>query len=166
MADKALYILAGYDEETDKRLTDMQNKLFEQGFSGVQTTGIPQHITLGSYPIEQEAYMKQLLEDMAKGTKPVEVSFNHVGLFVGARVLFAAPDISRELLGLRESFGETCDVFDWTPHNTIIIDEPETVYKALPFVIDDFVPFKGMITELHLYEFFPARHILSVKLNG
>ena len=30
MSDKALYILAGYDEETDNRLTDMQNRAFPE----------------------------------------------------------------------------------------------------------------------------------------
>ena len=48
MAEKALYVLAGYDDDTEKLLSGIQNKLYEQGFSGVQTKGIPMHFTITS----------------------------------------------------------------------------------------------------------------------
>lgn len=165
MAEKALYILAGYDAESDKRLSELQNKLYEQGFSGEHTKDIPQHITLGSYPNEKEGALIEQMRKIAESGKLVEVALNHVGVFPGAKVLFVAPDINRELLELKESFGESSDVFDWTPHTTMLIDEPETIYKALPSVMESFVPFKGKIAVLHLYEFFPTRHILSVKIG-
>lgn len=76
-------------------------------------------------------------------------------------VLFIAPDSSKELLELKENFGES---FGWTPHTTMIIDKPEVILKTLPIVIKEFSSFCGQITTLHLYEFWPTRHILSVCL--
>lgn len=35
MADKALYIIAGYDDKTEKNLAGIQNKLYEQSFRGI-----------------------------------------------------------------------------------------------------------------------------------
>lgn len=46
----------------------------------------------------------------------------------------------------------------------MLIDEKETIPKALPIVMDAFSSFSGKVTTLHLYEFWPARHILSVQL--
>ena len=38
---KSLYILAGYDDNTEKYLAGNQNKLYEEGFSGTHTKNIP-----------------------------------------------------------------------------------------------------------------------------
>ena len=46
MAEKALYILAGYDDQTEEYLAGIQKKLYEQGFSGTQTKDISMHITI------------------------------------------------------------------------------------------------------------------------
>ena len=54
MTDKALYVLAGYDDETEKTLSGIQHKLYDLGFSGVQTKNIPMHFTLGSYAADRE----------------------------------------------------------------------------------------------------------------
>ena len=163
MADKALYVLAGYDESTEQRLAGIQNGLYRLGFTGTHTKNIPQHITLGSFPVEQEAELVDLVHRTADTTVPFEVTFNHVGLFTGAKVLFIAPDTSKELLELKEHFGNS---YGWTPHTTMLIDEQETVLNALPEVIRTFSSFRGSVTSLHLYEFFPARHILTVELKG
>lgn len=54
----------------------------------------------------------------------------------------------------------------WTPHVTILIDEPETIHAALPFFVKSFVPFVGTITRLHLCAFWPTREIMTEKLSG
>ena len=36
MANKALYVLAGYDDETEKSLAGIQNRLYDLGFEGTQ----------------------------------------------------------------------------------------------------------------------------------
>ena len=85
-----------------------------------------------------------------------------MGIFGGSSVLFIAPDPNRGLLELKERFG---DSYNWTPHTTMIIDKPENVIKALPLVMNEFTAFSGKVTSLHLYEFFPTRHILSVDFE-
>ena len=160
MADKALYLLAGYDEITDAHLAAIQQKLYDAGFSGTQTRIFP-HITLGSWPTEMEQEVIEKIEAVSGSTDSFEVTFNHAGIFGGARVLFIAPDVNRALLDLKEQFG---DSYNWTPHTTMLIDDPDVVFKALPVVMDEFSSFSGNVTTLHLYEFFPARHILSVNL--
>lgn len=161
MADKALYIMAGYDDNTEMNLSGIQNKLYEQGFSGRHTKNIPQHITLGSYPVDKENDLIELLKRIAKTTRVFDVTFNHIGIFGGSNVLFIAPDSVKELLELKENFGES---FGWTPHTTMIIDEPDVILRALPIVLNEFSSFCGKVTTLHLYEFWPTRHILSVHL--
>ena len=162
MADKALYILAGYDSDTESRLSSLQNALYEAGFSGQQTKNIPQHITLDSFPVELEQELIDRLQVLAKDTKEFSVAFSHIGIFSGSRVLFAAPDTNRKLLDLKELFGKS---EGWTPHTTMLIDEPEIILQAAPIILDRFSPFSGKVTTLHLYEFWPTRHILSVELR-
>ena len=162
MEDKALYILAGYDEKTETHLSGIQARLYARGFTGTHTKGIPQHITLGSYPVDREAHLIDLLHQLSKSTGSFEITFNHAGIFGGSRVLFIAPDVSHDLLSLKEHFG---DSHGWTPHTTMLIDEPELILKALPVVMDAFSSFSGRVTSLHLYEFWPTRHILTVQLT-
>ena len=47
----------------------------------------------------------------------------------------------------------------------MLIDEPLQVLEALPILLQDFSAFEGEMTSLHLYEFFPTRHILTVNLK-
>ena len=163
MANKALYILAGYDETTDALLSDIQSKLYDRGFTGTHTKNIPQHITLGSFPTDQEDELTEFLHTLSNEVRSFDVTFNHVGIFGGSKVLFIAPDCNEQLLKLKEHFGSA---FNWTPHTTMLIDEPDVICRALPTVMQHFSSFKGIVTTLHLYEFFPARHILSIPLKA
>ena len=167
MADKALYVLAGYDDRTEKILAGMQNRLYVLGFSGVQTKNIPMHFTLGSYGTDQEEELKARLTEVAEKNEVFSVSFNHIGLFRLPQndVLFVAPEVSREMLRLKDRFMDSKDPFSWSPHTTLLIDQAEIIQKAIPAVLDDFTPLEGKVAVLHLYEFWPARHILSVRLK-
>ena len=160
---KALYILAGFDSAADEKLNALQNKLYGLGFTGTHTKNIPMHITLGSFPTDMEEKLKDKLTKISESTSPVETVFNHIGIFGGGNVLFACPDVNKELLELKENFGSA---FGWTAHSTLLIDEPETVLKAIPYIMEDFSAFEAKVTSLHLYEFFPTRYICSVKLKG
>lgn len=162
MLNKALYIMAGYDDNTEKYLANIQNNLYEHGYIGTHTKNLMQHITLGSFPTDRKSELINLLSKLSKEIQPFDITFNHVGIFGGAGVLFVAPDPNVKLLELKEYFG---DSYNWTPHTTMIIDKPEVVYEALPLVMNDFYAFSGKVTSLHLYEFFPTRHILSVELG-
>ena len=102
MANKALYILAGYDNDTEQYLAGIQNKLYENGFVGTQTKNIPMHTTLGSFPTDKEDELVAFLKQLSSETQAFDVTFNHVGIFSGERVLFVAPDASFKLLELKE----------------------------------------------------------------
>ena len=106
--------------------------------------------------------MTELLQKLSEEVSSFDISFNHVGIFAGGYVLFIAPDHNAALLKLKENFG---DSFDWTAHTTMLIDQPETVCAALPILMKDFTAFRGRVNALHLYEFFPTRHILSVRFS-
>ena len=166
MANKALYILAGYDDRTEEILSGIQKKLYDQGFSGLQTRDIPMHFTLGSYPVEQEDELKARLARIAETHKAFDTSFNHVGLFRLSQnnVLFIAPEISREMLALKDEFRDSRDQFNWSPHTTMLIDKPAVIQEATQSVLKEFASFSGKVAYLHLYEFWPTRHILSVRL--
>lgn len=167
MADKALYVLAGYDDQTEGRLSGLQNRLYELGFSGIQTKDIPMHFTLGSYDTGREEELKARLMEIAETQRGFRTSFNHVGLFRLPQndVLFIAPEVGREMLQLKERFIDNRDRFPWSPHTTLLIDRAEEVQKALPTVLEEFSAFAGEVTTLYLYEFWPTRHILSVRLK-
>ncbi|MBP5492774.1 MAG: 2'-5' RNA ligase family protein [Clostridiales bacterium] len=161
MDNKALYILASYDDATEKHLAGIQNKLYENGFSGWQTRNLPMHITMASFPTDQEETLIEKVKKVASETSAFDITFNHAGIFQGSNTLFIGPDANAELIALRKAFNED---IDWTAHTTMLIDEPETIYSALPIVMKELSSFRGKVTTLHLYEFFPARHILSVDL--
>lgn len=158
---KALYILAGYDDNTEKYLSGIQNKLYESGFVGTQTKNIPMHTTLCSFPCEKEEELIEFLKKLSAETKAFEVTFNHIGMFGGGNVLFIAPDANHRLLDLKEKFGSS---YNWAAHTTMLIDDARVVQQALPVVLEQFKAFSGKVSKLHLYEFFPTRHIISVDL--
>ncbi len=161
MKTKLLCVMAGYDEDTEKYLTEIQNKLYEQGFKSTHTKNIPQHITIGTFNIEKKDELINTLNNISQKIKSFEITFNHVGIFNGSKVLFVAPDTNRNLIELREMFD---DNIDWTPHTTMLMNEPNVVFEAMPFVLDNFNSFRGKIDKVYLYEFWPANEILSVNL--
>jgi 2'-5' RNA ligase len=162
MENKFLCVMAGYDDETEKHLAGIQQKLYDVGLTGEHTKNIPQHITLQTYPPEQEREVALMLQKIAAETKAFDVCFAHIGIFTGGKVLFIAPDKDLDLIALKEKFGPS---FDWVPHTTMLIDEPENIYEALPMVVREFSSFHGKVTCIHLYEFWPTRHILTVNLR-
>jgi 2'-5' RNA ligase len=148
--------MAGYDEATEKSLAGIQQKLYDRGYIGEHTKNLPQHITLGTFEVEREEEIKDLVCRIAKEAKAFSITFNHVGIFGGAKVLFVAPDPNRSLLELKQLFGNS---YGWTPHTTMLIDQPERIYESLPVVMEEFKTFEGKVTSLHLYEFWPTRFI-------
>lgn len=46
----------------------------------------------------------------------------------------------------------------------MLIDEHETILKAVPYVAENFKSFTGKIESISLYEFWPTRFILEKKL--
>lgn len=100
MGNRFLCVMAGFDPNTESRLAAMQQRLYDLGFAGEQTKGIPQHITLGTFPLEGELEVQNLLNTLSRREQAFPVTFNSLGIFQGSRVLFVAPDPSQSLLNL------------------------------------------------------------------
>jgi 2'-5' RNA ligase len=156
--------MAQYDMETEQKLKEIQNLLLNNGFVGKQTPNLPNHITLGSFDISQEVLIKEKMEMVSKQFHKFDIILNNIGLF-GLDVLFIAPSVSHELLDLQQYFNnDFADGLGWTAHTTMLIDDHETILRALPFVAYNFRSFTGKIESISLYEFWPTRHVLEKKL--
>ena len=167
MAEEFLTLMADLDDESQLLMSGWYKELQEAGFTGVQTPDIPYHISLACFSLDKEAEVVREMNELAKRFSEIPVHFSHIGMFAGGKVLFAAPDMNpADLLPLRQAIKtETSDKFPWTPHATILIDEAETIQKALPVFVEQFRPFAGRITRLHLCAFWPTREIATVSLE-
>ena len=166
MQEKSLYVLAVFDENTQNLLAGYYRILRQNGFVGNQTKDIPYHFTLGSYSIDRERQVSDEMDKICAETACMDIGLSHIGLF-GLSVLFIAPNMNFELLGLQKAFFPDCGhgVHPWTAHATVLVDEPEMVVKALPIVAENFTRLQAKIESVSLYEFFPARFIKEVRLN-
>jgi len=166
MADKALYFIAKFDKQTQNILSGYYDVLRQNGFDGNQTKNIPYHFTLGSRSIDFEHQSMVDLERVCAGTPSFEINLAHIGLF-GLNVLFISPAMNFELLKLQQGLFPSSGngYHSWVAHATLLIDEPETILKALPIVTNLFKPFKARIESIELHEFFPARFIYAQNLQ-
>jgi 2'-5' RNA ligase len=166
MKDRFLCVMALYDKETELKLKEIQKVLRDNGFMGKQTPNLPSHITLGSFDLSQEELLKEKLKAASQQFHSFDIKLNNIGLF-GLDVLFIAPSVNHELLNLQQHFnGDYADGFDWTAHTTMLIDDSQTIKKALPYVANNFRSFTGKIEAIRLYEFWPTRFVMEEKLLG
>jgi len=167
MAEAFLTLMADLDDDSQQILSGWYEKLKNAGFTGVQTPGLPFHISMGCFSPDKEDAAVDEMKELAARFSPIPVHISHIGLFSGGKVLYAAPDMNpADLLDLHRAIQtETQESFPWTPHCTILIDEAETIQKALPVLVEHFQPFTGRITKLHLCAFWPTREIATVYLT-
>ena len=167
MAEQFLTLMADLDDASQHLLGGWYKKLQDAGFTGTQTPGLPFHISIASFSPEKEAEAVREMKELAVRFSAIPVHISHIGLFAGGRILYAAPDMNpADLLDLRKAVQtETQERFPWTPHCTILIDEAETIRKALPVLVEQFKPFMGRITKLHLCAFWPTREICTAALE-
>ena len=167
MAEQFLTLMADLDEGAHATLSKWYDSLYQAGFRGSQTPGLPFHISLASFPPDKEAEASALARKAAGEFSPFPVHISHIGIFAPGRVLFAGPERSAELDRLHSRCEPLPDPKrPWTPHVTLLIDEPETVCRALPCLLTSFHPLVGRITRLHLCAFWPTREILSAGLES
>ena len=168
MAESFLTLMADYCEADQRRMSVWYDALQSAGFTGKQTPGLNLHISLATFPLEQEAEAIAVTKAVAARFSPVDVAIRHVGVFPGGKVLFAAPDMSPELVALQSACadGRPLNGYAWTPHTTMLIDEPERIGQAVPVLMKHFTPIRARISRLHLCAFWPTREILRVPLTG
>ncbi|MCQ2544267.1 MAG: hypothetical protein MJ126_08905 [Lachnospiraceae bacterium] len=169
MAEQFLTLMADLDDNSQAIMSGLYSELQKEGFDGVQTHGLPFHISLASYNTDKEKEVIEHIQNVTKDLSEIPVYISHIGVFPGGRVLFGAPDMSDELFDMHKkcllNSEGNIEEFIWTPHSTFIIDEPERVGAALPILAKSFVPFYGKIVKLHLCAFWPTREILSIDLK-
>ena len=125
---------------------------------------MPNHITLGSFDISQEMFIKEKVKMVSEKFHKFDIRLSNIGLF-GLDVLFIAPSVNYELLDLQQYFNyDFADGLGWTAHTTMLIEDHKTILKALPLVANNFKSFTGKIESISLYEFWPTRFILEKKL--
>jgi len=162
--DKYLCIIAELDEETQNALKIYKEIIKENGFIGKQTD-VPYHITLNSYSVEHEYFLKELLEKIKAEYRQINVVYSGFGLF-GLNVLYLNPTMNMKLIELynfaKEKSKSNYDAF--SAHTTLFIDEPDNVLKILPRFVEKSKKTAGNIKYISLYEFFPARLIKRIML--
>lgn len=158
MADRALYLLAEFDEHTQRALARVYAALQAEGLTGRQTKDIPYHFTLGSREMGCEAELTERLRAVCAATPAIDVRLDHLGLF-GLTVLFAEPNMCFELLALQNAFFPSCGhgAHPWTAHATLLLDDEPNLLRALPIAARSFEPRVARMECVSLYEFFPAR---------
>ena len=171
MAEEFLTLMADLDDESQSRMSTWHDILKNAGHVGTQTPGLPYHISLATYPLELEQDAAERMKRACAAFAPFPVHISHIGLFAGGRVLFGAPERSLALDALRDVCVPACGpapdpTHPWTPHVTLLIDEPAAVHAALPLLLRSFQPFVGLVTRLHLCAFWPTREIASAPLAG
>lgn len=167
MAEQFLTLMADLDGASQRLMSGWYEELKKAGFTGTQTPGLPYHISLASFPLSEEEEAVRIMERAARAFDPIPVHISHIGIFSPGKVLFGAPEKTAELIGLHD----LCEPRPspdrpWTPHVTLLIDEPETVCAALPRLLGSFRPFVGTIGRLHLCAFWPTREIGSASLKA
>ena len=166
MAEGFLTLMADLDADSQARLSAWYDYLKEAGFTGTQTPGLPYHISLATFPLDKELEAVEIMKKAGSKFSPIPVHISHMGLFAGGKVLFCAPERNAELDALHLACEKYPQKYPWTPHATLLIDEPDAVCAALPVLVKHFSPFIANIERLHLCAFWPTRAILSVQLNG
>lgn len=166
MAEQFLTLMADLDEKIQGTMSEWYGELQKAGYTGKQTQDVPYHISLATFSPDKEDEVKDMMKKVAEEFSPVPVTLSHIGIFPGGQVLFAAPDRNPKM----DLLQETCTMgveqpYPFTPHATILIDEPEIVHAALPVFVESFRPLSGKITRLHLCAFWPTREIAAFELK-
>ena len=165
MAEEFLTIMADLDDNAQARMSAWYDALKEAGFTGKQTPGLPFHISLATFPLDKEQEAVAITRKAGAAFSAVPVHISHMGLFAGGRVLFCGPERNPKLDALQAACEKKPQKYPWTPHVTVLIDEPDAVCAALPVLIKHFSPFVANIERLHLCAFWPTREIASIQLK-
>lgn len=165
MSEEIIVLMADLDDKSQELVCSYYDVLSQNGFNGKQTKGLPYHISIATFSIDKEKDVIKLMNRICDEIFSFSINICNIKTFESGNVLYASLDSSQELLDLRNKITiETKEDYSWVPHITLLIDDSETIKKALPIVQKTFKPFKAKITKLHLCAFWPTREILSTKL--
>ena len=161
---KCLTVMAVLDDQTQKRMDALQQKILSTGLVGTQTMQIPFHISLGSYPPECVEEVLRSVRDTAG--KQTSFAINLIGVnSFSERVLFLQPEENERLTALHRIFDCAYPKgFPWVPHATLFCGEEAEVRTAKKTIEDTVFPICARVTAIELGRFFPAEKIERVYL--
>lgn len=165
--EKFITVMAIFDEKTQKILQDIQDELIMQYGMDTKTQGIPFHITLGSYALEETDSVVANIINVAEQTKPFEVQFDGLRHFSNV-VRFMKPVIGDKLQNLHRPFdSDYANGFDgWMPHVTVYRHNEPTEIQLSEDVVEMIEKLSSAkIVGIELGEFFPPKKIIRVMFN-
>ncbi len=160
-------VMAILDDKTQASLKNIQEKMESLYGIDMLTRGIPFHITLGSYALEESNEIVSRIHEVAKQTERFGVKFKGINHF-GDMIRFIEPELNENLFKLHKHFdSDYANGFDeWVPHVTLYrhsepteIRIPEEITDALEQLTD------ATIIGIELGEFFPMKTIESVLFD-
>ena len=164
--DKYLTVMAVLDPDTQRRLTALREAFAGLYGPDTETAALPFHITLGSFPPEEEAEVVSRMKQAA-ALGPVPVRFSGL-MLLGGRVRCLSPMKTEALLRFQAPFdNDYAEGYpDWLPHSSVYRHGSPTEEKLpapLPKMADEIRT--GRIVELILGEFAPLRLVERVSLT-
>ena len=157
--EKFLTIYAVFDEETQRKLNKIQQEIEAKYPAGSQTRGIPFHISLGSFPVEEKAALIGRIGKWIEELKPFSIELEGLGHFDN-QLLYVKPNLNAELEALHQIFeGNYSDGYPWVPHVTLYSQEKKIIQELLEEY--EAIKLDAKIVGLQMGEFFPTKIILT-----
>ncbi len=161
--EKFLTVYAVFDEDTQVLLSAWQNEILKN-YKGTQTMGIPFHISLGSFPVEQKQSLLNLIEIVGNDFSMFQVKIIKINTFEPS-VLFVEPEYHPLLMELHTIFnGNYADGYEYHAHATIFCGTQEEVKLSKEILEQSFYSISAWIKEIHLGEFFPPKIYMKKQL--
>ncbi|MGF2616536.1 2'-5' RNA ligase family protein [Rossellomorea vietnamensis] len=160
------WIVALFDEETEKKIKQIWKELSEESLSfyGEEIKNGRPHVTLASYEdIDKKKFIRKM-NDLYSNKKEIEICFNTLGSFLNYGTLFFSPTVTKELMDLHASHYEFFKANNdkanslympdkWIPHCTLANKLPEEeLAAAFQYCLKRNESLTGKITAIGLIE--------------
>lgn len=165
---KEYAVLAYFDFETELKLKQFWRELDELGITdyGVSPKNRRPHITLADYQEVDVERLSEMMEQYFTHQAQVPIQLNALGSFIGRKMIYLAPTMTKGLLDLHENYHEAFEQFNqnpnsyylpqrWVPHCSIAgyLTE-ETLLQAFEYCHKNISCIQTTITEIGLVEVF------------
>lgn len=159
--------MAIFDDNTQELLQSIQKDLEQKYGIDTKTKGIPFHITLGSYAVEETAEIVSRIVNVANNTESFDVKFIGLNHF-GNVVRYMEPEINENLINLHVHFdSDYANGYNgWMPHATVYRHNEPTEIEFSKEIVDKLEKLtNAKIIGIELGEFFPPKKIIRVLFD-
>lgn len=167
--EKFITVMAILDGESQKKFQEL-NEIMRQecGEKDGKTQGIPYHISLGSYAVEDTEEIVERMKQVCKQTKGFPIEFKGLQL-LNKRIYIMKPEINDNLMDLHLHFDSDYanNYPEWLPHATVYISEEDMEFKLCWNILSRMQKMRNArIVGIELGEFFPAKFITRELFEG